>query len=234
MVSKFMPMPRLEIAKSDIARVAQAAQVCRAVVVRYRAGANIRRAQEAAITMAVADVDREAKQLGLPVVEFPGRAVAGLSPAGSLGRGSHSSATRAGGQEPLSSVGAVAGRINPRADSPNMGQPGESRSCPPGLGDYMSPTPGTPAGRSAPIASIPDPPRYVSDANIPEAPACVLTLGQIASIPAPKPPDEPAFEIYEDRVHRDVGRGRAVKVVKVPSQRCHVTILDEFGEVVQP
>lgn len=35
--------------------------------------------------------------------------------------------------------------------SPNMGQPGEVRSCPVGLDDCTSPTPTTPAGRSASI-----------------------------------------------------------------------------------
>jgi hypothetical protein len=36
-------------------------------------------------------------------------------------------------------------------ESPNMGQPGDARSCPVGLDDSMSPTPTTPAGRSASI-----------------------------------------------------------------------------------
>ena len=36
-------------------------------------------------------------------------------------------------------------------ESPNMGQPGDARSCPVGLDDSMSPTPTAPVGRSATI-----------------------------------------------------------------------------------
>jgi len=61
-----MLTPRLPIAARDIARVAELAQVCRAVVVRYRTGANIRRAQEAAITQAAAEMPGDAQMELVP------------------------------------------------------------------------------------------------------------------------------------------------------------------------
>ena len=98
-------MPRLEIKKSDISRVAELAQVCVRAVRSYRDGWPVLRSTAAVIERAVAELPGDAQ---MELVVIPGRAVAGLSPAGSLGRGSHSSATRAAGPDLVASIAAPA------------------------------------------------------------------------------------------------------------------------------
>ena len=67
-------MPRLPIAACDVAHVAELAQVGVSTVGRYRATweglprYQLRRAQEAAITRAAAQLDRETPQLVIPAV----------------------------------------------------------------------------------------------------------------------------------------------------------------------
>ena len=68
-------------------------------------------------------------------------------------------AVRGGPADAQLEVGAVTTRINRSGVSPNMGQPGEVRSCPPGLGDCTSPTPGMTAERSSTFAA----PEYTND-----------------------------------------------------------------------
>ena len=88
------------------------------------------------IPLTMAEVERETRQLIMPVVDaaqIPSPAAAG---------------TEAGHQPPQRLVGV----------SPTLGQPGEVRSCPVGLGDCTSQTPTAPAERSAPVASIAAPP----------------------------------------------------------------------------
>ena len=175
-----MPITRLPIATRDIARVAELAQVCRAVVTRYRAGLPVHRSSQACIERAVGELPALA-QLDIPCTHT----VAVLSSALPM-----------------------------------------------------------------PVASIPDPPRYVPDANIPEVPACLLTLGQIASIPRAAPTDPRApvgpgggETAQIEPVHTEKPNDFALAAVVVAGprpprctskSRCHVTILDEFGEVVQP
>ena len=103
-------MPRVEIKKSDISRLAELAQVCPRTVRHYREGWPLIRAVEAAITRAVAELPKDA-QMDFGAGRQPHKCLSG--------------------------------------DSPNMGQPGGTRSCPVGLDDSTSSTPTAPAGRSA-------------------------------------------------------------------------------------
>ena len=151
-------MRRLPLCPVDVQRVARAAPCCAASVVRWLHGVAGNAGTDKLIRAALleldlhpvrqdplAAVDRETAQLVMAVV-----AIAPANPpATPLDESGN------GGQIP-----SVAGRQPPKrlvGDSPNMGQPGEFRSCPVGLDDCTSPTPTLPAGRSATFASIAPP-----------------------------------------------------------------------------
>jgi len=141
---------RLPLCPSEVAAVAKSAPCCHASVVRWLHGVDGNQGTDKLIRAALeeldlhptrmdpmARVDRETRQLVMPAVDTP----PDNPPATPRGESGNGGQFGAGHQPHKRLVG----------ESPNMGQPGDARSCPVGLDDSMSPTPTTPAGRSASI-----------------------------------------------------------------------------------
>ena len=151
-------MRRLPLCPVDVQRVARSAPCCAASVVRWLHGVDGNAGTDKLIRAALleldlhpvrqdplAAVDRETAQLECTGAEFVAAAQAAIEPRS---------------DEELADICAEFGaghqphkRLS--GESPNMGQPGDARFCLPGLDDSTSPTPGTPAERSAPFVPPP-------------------------------------------------------------------------------
>lgn len=147
-------MRRLPLGPVDVGRVATAAGVCEQTVRRWLHGIGGHQAQDRAIRAALDQldlhpvrrdpmqrVDQETTQLLIPVVDI----APDNPPATTRGESGNGGQFGAGRQPHKRLSG----------ESPNMGQPGDARFCLPGLDDSTSPTPGTPAERSAPFMPPP-------------------------------------------------------------------------------
>jgi hypothetical protein len=148
----------------------------------------------------IAEVARAALVSELTVRRYRRMSGDGVTPRHALRRAQEAAITRAIRELPAEAqlqIPSVAGCQPPKrlaGVSPNMGQPGEVRSCPVGPDDCMSPTPTTPAERSAPIL---DGIQVVVDPDLPADTMEIRSPGGrvLAKVINIKPPPRPRLSI---------------------------------------